>query len=117
MNGINAMVRQMNTAQGLMPATPVCLKTLAKDIIKDYKKGMQVNALAQRYGVSRPSVYKVLKTHGVYKGRVRVFDKSLKLTVVHERLTGKKTGYLAEKYGISAPTVGNWVNQYKEGKL
>ena len=117
MNGISSMVRQMNTAQGLMPTTPVCLKTLVKDIIKDYKEGMQVNALAQHYGVSKTSVYKLLKAHGVYEKRAKVFDRSLKLTVVHERLTGKKIGYLAEKHGIATSTVRKWINQHKEGKL
>lgn len=117
MNGINAMVRQLNDAQSLMPKTSICLKTLASDIIRDYKKDTPVNVLAQRYGVSKTSVYRLLKARGVYEKRAKVFDRSLKLTVVHERFSGKKTGYLAEKYGIAASTVSKWVSQHKEGKL
>lgn len=117
MNGIDAMVKQLNDAQSLMPKSSICLKTMASDIIRDYKKDTPINVLVQRYGVSKTSVYKLLKARGVYEKRAKAFDRSLKLIVVHERFSGKKTGYLAEKYGISASTVSKWVNQYKEGKL
>lgn len=117
MNGINSMAKQLDNAQMLASKKRGCLKASANDIIKDYKKGVQVNVLAQHYGVSKTSVYKLLKAHGVYEKRAKAFDRSLKLIVVHERFSGKKIGYLAEKYGIAASTVSKWINQYKEGKL
>lgn len=124
MNGINAMVRQLNDAQSLMPKRKMGrfearnrLVKFSDDVIGMYKTGASTRTIAAKYKVSRLTVETFLKRRGVFKSKVVIVDRKTKLEAVRKRKAGALIRDLAEEYSIAQSTVSKWVSQHKEGKL
>lgn len=87
-----------------------CSEDVEKLIAKKYKDGATILSLSYAYGLSRPTVYKILKSQGVRKdGEVRRTKKlspeQIKEIIKLRQIEQMSYEAIARMYGVSHTTI------------
>lgn len=116
MTGIQFIVRQM-TQPKIEPKKPPVEKRTAEthlepytdEIIRAYKSGKAVNALANKYGVIGPTVKRFLQLKGIHI-RNQKEQRELRQRLIDDVDSGKLTkAEAAQRMGVQVGTIDTWV--------
>lgn len=93
------------------------LKSIEKDVIKDYNDNMSIQDISEKYSIAITSIYNVLNRNNIKRNYNKGgFNSKAKIDfskLVELKRAGYQTSYIAKLFGVAKSSVKRMVNRHK----